>query len=69
MGKWVYTFSKGISPKVKVIIRLEFKLTYNDIASQRVSHDVRATPPSLSILRIPKDALIYTVYCVHFFIW
>ena len=36
-GKVVHTFLKGISPKVNVIIRLEFELTHYDIEVQQVS--------------------------------
>ena len=36
--KKVYTFPNGISPKVNVIVQLEFELTYDDVAVQHDSH-------------------------------
>ena len=36
--KRVYTFPKGISPKVNVIAQLEFELAYFEAAVQRYSH-------------------------------
>ena len=38
MDKGVHTFPKGISPKVNVIVRLKFELTYNGVTVQHVSH-------------------------------
>ena len=45
----VYTFPKGISPKVNVIAWLEFELAYYDVKVQHVNHyATRAhTPPVL----------------------
>ena len=34
----VHTFPKGICPKVNVIVRLEYKLTYYDSAVRRFNH-------------------------------
>ena len=34
----VHTFSKGISPKVNVIVQLEFKLTYDNVTVKHISH-------------------------------
>ena len=34
----VHTFPKGICPKVNVIARLEYELTYYDSAVQRFNH-------------------------------
>ena len=48
--KEVYTFPKGLSPKVNMIAPLEFELAYHDIAVQHVSHDTMGTPPSLRSL-------------------
>ncbi len=36
--KGVHTFAKGISPKVNVIVRLEFELAYYDVAALHVNH-------------------------------
>ena len=41
--KMVHTFSKGICPKVNVIVRLEFELTDYVIAVQHVSHNTPRT--------------------------
>ena len=40
-------FSKAISLKVNVIVRLEFELAFNDVAVQYVSHYVTGTPPCI----------------------
>ena len=40
-NKGVYTFPKGISPKVKVIARLKFELAYYDIASNKLASTTR----------------------------
>ena len=37
-GKRVHAFPKGISPKVNVIVGLEFELAYYDVAVKQVSH-------------------------------
>ena len=37
-GKAVHTFPKGICPKVIVIARLQFELTYNDFAIHHFNH-------------------------------
>ena len=37
-------FSKGISPKESVIVRLEFELAYDDVIAQNVSHYTTGTP-------------------------
>ena len=41
----VHTFPKGICPKVNVIARLEYELTYNDSAVHRFNHYTTRTPP------------------------
>ena len=41
----VFTFPKGISPKVNVIARLEFELAYYDVVVQYVSHYATTTLP------------------------
>ena len=43
--KGVHTFPKGICPKVNVIARLEYELTYYDSAVQRFNHYTTRTPP------------------------
>ena len=40
----VYTFCKGISPKVNVMARLEFELVYYDVAIQHASYYSTGTP-------------------------
>ena len=44
MDNEVHIFSKGISPKVNVIIRLEFELASHEVAVQYISHDTTETP-------------------------
>ena len=41
----VHDFSNGINPKVNVIARLEFELTYYDVADQHASHYTTGQPP------------------------
>ena len=41
----VYTFRKGISPKVNVIVQLQFKLANYDVTIQHISHYMMKTPP------------------------
>ena len=41
-----YTFPKDIYPKVNVIARLEFELTYYDSAVHRFNHYTTRTPPT-----------------------
>ena len=43
--KGVHTFLKGICPKVNVIARLEYELTYYDSAVHRFNHYTTRTPP------------------------
>ena len=39
----VYTFVKGISPKVNVITRLEFELANYDVVPRHVNHYITRT--------------------------
>ena len=43
--KEVYTFPKGISPKVNIIAQREFKLTQFEASVQHFGHYVIETPP------------------------
>ena len=43
--KGVHTFPKGICPKVNVIARLDFQLTYYDSEVHRFNHYTTRTPP------------------------
>ena len=43
--KGFYTFPKSICPKVNVIARLEYELTYYDSAVHRFNHYTTRTPP------------------------
>ena len=43
--KGVHIFPKGICPKVNVIARLEYELTYYDSAVHRFNHYTTRTPP------------------------
>ena len=36
--KEIIFFSKGISPKVNLILRLEFELAFSDVTVQRIHH-------------------------------
>ena len=38
VGKEVYAFPKGISPKVNVTAKLEPEVAYSDVAVQHVNH-------------------------------
>ena len=42
--KGVHTFPKGICPKMNVIARLEYELTYYDSAVHRFNHYTTRTP-------------------------
>ena len=42
--KGVHTFSKGICPKMNVMVQLEFELAYNDSAVHRSNHYISRTP-------------------------
>ena len=57
--RWVHTFSKGISPKVNVIARLEFELAYFETAIQHLSHYTIDLLPTacLRSASIPKRVL------------
>ena len=41
--KGVHTFSKGISPKVKVIEGLDFKLAYYNVAVEHINYSTKGT--------------------------
>ena len=45
-NKKVQYFSKGISPKVNIITRLEFERAYYDVLIQHVSHYTTDSLPS-----------------------
>ena len=64
------TFPKGVSPKVKIIARLEWELAYNDIAVQHVSHhangdfllhDVKIFHISYSTVRISRINFVISI--------
>ena len=44
--KRFHAFPKSISPKVKLIARLEFELTYNYVAVQHINHYTKKIPLS-----------------------
>ena len=50
--KGIHTFSNGISPKVNVIVRLEFELAYYDSAVQRFNNYTMRISPSLFLFGI-----------------
>ena len=56
----VYTFPKGICPKVNVIARLEYELAYYDSAVHRFNHYTTRTPRFYLL----KDSRIYNVASV-----
>ena len=61
-------FPKGISPKVNIIVRQEFELTYCDVTIYNVSHNDTTTPPHThkrNKWRISK----YKGYLEHSFIY
>ena len=41
----VHAFSKGFSPEVNVVVRLDFDLTYYDVAVYLFKHNSTGTPP------------------------
>ena len=45
----VYTFPKGISPKVNVKARLKFELAYYHIAVQHVSQNATYLPSQIKV--------------------
>ena len=49
--KGVHAFPKGIGPKVNALARLEFELTYHDVAVQNVCHP---PPPHRKIAEIAR---------------
>ena len=51
--KGVYNFPKGIYPKVNVIARLEFELSYDDSSVPGFNHHSTRTPPILSVVLFP----------------
>ena len=42
--KGVHTFPKGMSPKGKEIVQLEFELVYYNVTVQHISHYIMRTP-------------------------
>ena len=48
--KGVHAFPKGICPKVNVIVRLEYRLTYYDSAVHCFNHYTTRTPPQIICL-------------------
>ena len=58
----VYTFPKGICPKVNIIVWLEYQLAYYDSAVYRFNHYTTRTPPNpefqLIIARIFNENLL-----------
>ena len=42
----IHTVPKGISPKVNLIVWVEFELTYYDVVVQYVNHNAIGTLPS-----------------------
>ena len=48
--KGVYTFPKGIRPKVNIIARLEYEPTYYDSAVYRFNHYSTRTSPRVFLL-------------------
>ena len=50
VNKGSYTFTKGMNQKVKIIIRLEFKLNLNNVAVQLISNDVMRTYHSFYVM-------------------
>ena len=55
----VHTFPKGISPKVNVIVQLEFELAYYDVAVQHVSHYAMGLAFHLSVWHLKRLINIY----------
>ena len=56
--KGVHTFPRGISPKVNVVVRLEFELTYFEVAVQPFSHYVIGTPSLNQGFHSPRPVAI-----------
>ena len=44
-----HTFPKGISPKVNIIVQLEFELAYINVTIQHIGHDDTETPLTLNL--------------------
>ena len=67
--KRVHTFNKGISPKVKIITRLEFELAYYDVAVRHVNHYTTGTPPNSALLRPYDLDLIRIIFTTILYKW
>ena len=50
----IHSFPKGTSPKVNIIARLQFDLTYKGVKVQCVSHYTTETPASIKPLVYPN---------------
>ena len=79
--KGVHSFPKGICPKVNIIARLEYELTYYDSGVRRFNHTPRGHPPTFISLSFclffisfsfpsnppPFKYLIFSFYLFSFF--
>ena len=43
--KWVYTFPKGIDPKVYVIAQVQFEFVFDNVAVEHFSLCAKGIPP------------------------
>ena len=62
--KGIHTFPNGICPKVNVIARLEFELTYYDSAVHRYNHYTTRTPTRSAII-VSEFILCIHWMCMH----
>ena len=60
-----HTFLKVITPKVKIIERLEFELAYYDVTVRHVSHNTTGTPMFLIVcVSVCLCVCVYVCVCV-----
>ena len=51
-NKGFYTFPKGMSPKVNVMVWLEIEFTYFEAAVQHLSHYTTRLHPKLNLIEL-----------------
>ena len=64
-NKRIYTFPKGISPRVDIIVWLEFELAYKDVRVLHISHCTMGNP----IGWIYGIAYLHLMILVQFFLF
>ena len=65
--KRIHTFSESISPKVNVIMYLEFELTYNDVTVKHVRHYTMSAPLNKTF-KIPNAHIVLKARVIYEFV-